>query len=142
MTAGSSTFRRFHRRWLSWSLVLVGLVGTAGRSPGRDSAPTDRLVLSGAAGVTRVAQLTGADSPNRTDRFGVVGTDLGSMFEADGKVWFAFGDTFSQREPGFTGGGGGEWRSKALAYTGDIDPTDDLLQPLRVGSLQRQLVHR
>ena len=84
------------------------------------------FVLSGIANVTRVAQLTGPDSPNRTDRYGVAGTDLGSMFEADGKVWFVFGDTFGERDPGFTGGGGREWRSNTMAYSTDTDPTDGI----------------
>ena len=34
----------------------------------------------------------------------VAGQDLGSMFEADGKTWFVFGDTFSTLTPGMTGG--------------------------------------
>jgi hypothetical protein len=86
----------------------------------------ESFVLSGVSNVTRVAQLTGPDSPNATDRFGVAGTDLGSMFEHDGKVWFVFGDTFGQRDPGLTGGGGGEWRSNVLGYTTDTDPTDGI----------------
>ena len=74
----------------------------------------------------RVAQLTGHDSLNHTARFEIAGQDLGSMFEADGKTWFVFGDTFGQREAGLTGGGGTEWRSNALAYTTDTDPSDGI----------------
>jgi hypothetical protein len=44
------------------------------------------------------------------------------MFEADGRTWFVFGDTFGQRAAGLTGGGGTEWRSNAIAYTTDRDP--------------------
>ncbi|WP_155368374.1 DUF4185 domain-containing protein [Catellatospora vulcania] len=84
------------------------------------------FVLAGLANVQRVAQLTGPDSANRTDRVAIAGTDLGSMFEADGKVWFVFGDTFGFREPGFTGGGGEQWRSNALAHTTDTDPADGI----------------
>ena len=84
------------------------------------------FVLSGVANVAKVSQITGPDSPNSTDRFGVAGTDLGSMFESDGKVWFVFGDTFGQRDPGMTGGGGGEWRSNAMAYSTDTDPADGI----------------
>ncbi|GAA1393947.1 DUF4185 domain-containing protein [Catellatospora coxensis] len=82
--------------------------------------------LAGVTEVRRVSQLTGPDSPNRTDRVAVAGTDLGSMFEADGKVWFVFGDTFGRREPGFTGGGGEQWRSNALAHSTDTDPADGI----------------
>jgi hypothetical protein len=53
-------------------------------------------------------------------------TDLGSMFEADGRVWFVFGDTFGERDPGFTGGGGSFWRSNVMGYTHDDDPSDGI----------------
>lgn len=84
------------------------------------------LTLSGVSGVERVAQLTGHDSLNKTGRYEIAGQDLGSMFQAGGKTWFVFGDTFGQREPGLTGGGGTEWRSNALAFTSDSDPTDGI----------------
>jgi hypothetical protein len=54
----------------------------------------------------------------------IAGTDLGSMFDAGGRTWFAFGDTFGQRDEGMTGGGGTIWRSNTLAYTTDTDPSD------------------
>jgi hypothetical protein len=76
--------------------------------------------------VTKVAQLTGPDSINHTDRYQVAGQDLGSMFVADGRTWFVFGDTFGTREPGMTGGGGGEWRSNTLAHSTDTDPSDGI----------------
>ncbi|NNC13564.1 DUF4185 domain-containing protein [Planctomonas sp. JC2975] len=82
--------------------------------------------LAGVANVHRVSQITGPDSPNRTGRYEIAGQDLGSMFQADGKTWFVFGDTFGQRDPGMTGGGGTEWRSNAIAYTSDADPNDGI----------------
>ncbi|MGI5183552.1 DUF4185 domain-containing protein [Dactylosporangium sp. CA-152071] len=84
------------------------------------------LVLGGVVNVRRVGQITGPDSPNRTDRFEIAGQDLGSMFQAHGRTWLVFGDTFGRREPGLTGGGGTEWRSNTLGYTTDRDPTDGL----------------
>jgi hypothetical protein len=48
------------------------------------------------------------------------------MFDAHGKTWFVFGDTFGQREPGMTGGGGTEWRSNTLAFTTDGEPADGI----------------
>jgi hypothetical protein len=114
-----------HGRLLSVVVaVLVGCSPQGERMPDQPAAP---FVLGAVSNVVRVAQLTGPDSPNRTDRFRVAGTDLGSMFEADGKVWFVFGDTFGEREPGFTGGGGQQWRSNALAYTSDTDPVDGIV---------------
>ncbi|MGA0568531.1 DUF4185 domain-containing protein [Rathayibacter sp. KR2-224] len=82
--------------------------------------------LAGVANVRQVAQLTGPRSLNKTSRYEVAGQDLGSMFEADGKTWFVFGDTFGQRDPGMTGGGGTEWRSNTMAYTNDTNPADGI----------------
>ena len=86
------------------------------------------FVLAGVRDVVQVSQLTGPSSPNKTDRFEVAGQDLGSMFEADGKTWFVFGDTFSRLTPGMTGGGAGAglWRSNTLAYTTDTNPADGI----------------
>jgi Domain of unknown function (DUF4185) len=82
--------------------------------------------LAGVADVKQVAQLTGPDSINKTDRFFVAGQDLGSMFQANGKTWFVFGDTFGQRDEGMTGGGGTGWRSNTMAWTSDTDPSDGI----------------
>src|SRR5689334_311328 len=120
MTAGSA---RHQRRVASAMLAAVaGLPAcSAGASP-----PRADFRLTGVTNVVRVAQVTGPDSPNRTDRVGFAGGDLGSMFTARGRTWFVFGDTFGQRDPGFTGGGGGEWRSNTMAWTTDTDPTDGI----------------
>ncbi len=83
---------------------------------GPDIAPT----------VTAVMQLTGADSPNRTDRYDVYGTDLGSFFEHEDKLFIVFGDTFGKREPGKTGAGGEHWRSNVMAYSTDFDPSNGI----------------
>ena len=37
-----------------------------------------------------------------------------------------FGDTFGEREPGVTGGGGSFWRSNVLGYTQDDDQSDGI----------------
>lgn len=73
--------------------------------------------------VNHVALLTGPDSPNQTQRVGVAGTDLGSMFELDGRVYFLFGDTFAPKL-GATSGAG--WRSNTMAYTTDFDASDGI----------------
>ena len=116
--------RRSHHTW--WISVMVAVVLGAPGCSADGPPPATPFVLSGVANVTRVAQVTGPGSPNATDRFGIAGTDLGSMFEADGRVWFVFGDTFGRRDPGQTGGGGTEWRSNALAYSTDADPADGI----------------
>jgi hypothetical protein len=111
-------------------LVLVAVVGAPAGCVHRGDAMTrtaaDPFVLTGVRRVTRVAQVTGPDSPNKTDRYEVAGQDLGSMFQAGGKTWFVFGDTFGRREPGFTGGGGDEWRSNTLAYSTDANLDDGI----------------
>ncbi|WP_212754411.1 DUF4185 domain-containing protein [Nakamurella aerolata] len=105
--------------------------GTAGGSAAGGSAAlaasaaTSRT-LTGVDNVTRVAQLTGPGGINNTAKYRIAGTDLGSMFEHNGKTWFVFGDTFGRRAPGQTGGGGDEWRSNALAYSTDADPADGI----------------
>jgi D-arabinan endo alpha-(1,5)-arabinofuranosidase len=112
------------------ALALVLLAGTgagcANRGADVASTATGPFVVTGVTNVVRIAQVTGPQSPNKTDRFEVAGQDLGSMFQADGKTWFVFGDTFGRREPGLTGGGGGEWRSNALAYTTDTSLDDGI----------------
>lgn len=108
--------------------ALSGCSGDPADASGEKMLSVERqpFIFDGVKNVTRVAQLTGANSMNRTDRFEVAGQDLGSMFEADGKTWFVFGDTFGQRDAGLTGGGGTEWRSNSLAFTTDTDPTNGI----------------
>ena len=84
------------------------------------------FVLTGVTGVEQVGQVTGADSPSKTDQYAVHGTDLGSMFQFDRKTWFVFGDTFGERSPTQIGGGGSFWRSNTLGFTTDTDPTDGI----------------
>ena len=89
--------------------------------------PTDSpYVLDGVRNVTQVGQITGAEGPGDTTQWGVGFCDLGSMFEANGKVYFTFGDTFAAREPGATGGGGTGWRSNVMGWTTDANPADGI----------------
>lgn len=83
-------------------------------------------VITGTANLTKVGQLTGPDSPNRTDAVAVAGTDLGSMFNVGDKTYFVFGDTFGERPPDAFGGTGTNWRSNALAWTTDTEPEDGI----------------
>lgn len=75
-----------------------------------------------------VAQLTSEESMNQTlTRYGIAGTDLGHMFDMDGRLYMVFGDTFGCCIPG-TGGPGGakDWRSNAMAVIDDREPVDGL----------------
>lgn len=105
------------------AVLAFGGCATSGDAPIAD--PED-VVLSGVADLSKVMQLTGEQSPNETDEYTVHGTDLGSMFEHDGFIYFAFGDTFGPREAGATGAGGALWRSNVLAYTSDRNPRDGI----------------
>ena len=126
--ARSTSFRNRRMRFTALVLATVLTAATGCDNRGDDMPRTahDPFVLTGVRDVTRIAAVTGPDSPNKTDRFEVAGQDLGSMFEAGGKTWFVFGDTFGKREPGFTGGGGDEWRSNTLAYSTDTNLNDGI----------------
>jgi hypothetical protein len=71
---------------------------------------------------TEVAgQITGAKSPNHTDRWDVYGTDLGHMFWHGGELYMVFGDTFGK--PTILGK---HWRSNTMARVADPDPRHGL----------------
>lgn len=103
-------------------LTLAAIVGGAllarGTEQGAAPSPTmPRLRVS------HIALLTGLDSPNRTHGVGVAGTDLGSMFELDGRVCFLFGDTFAPKLGAMSRAG---WRSNTMAYSTDFDARDGI----------------
>jgi hypothetical protein len=84
--------------------------------------PAEDLVLDGVSQLTPIAQLTGKDSINRTDRYGVYVCDLGSMFQDGDRTYFLFGDTFGRRPLSQTGAGGENWRSNTMAWSTTSDP--------------------
>jgi hypothetical protein len=86
----------------------------------------ESFLLKEVGNLQEIAQLTGKDSLNGTDKYAVYGTDLGSMFNVDNKTYFVFGDTFGERPPEMTGGGGSFWRSNAMAFATDEDPSDGI----------------
>ncbi len=107
-----------------WTALCFVLLGSAAVAVAQDQpAP----VLTGVADVEFVQWITGPDSPNQTDvNYSVLGTDLGSMFELDGTVFIAFGDTFGCCRPAGGGGGGGQWRFNVLGYSTDADLEDGI----------------
>ncbi|WP_216094164.1 DUF4185 domain-containing protein [Jiangella alba] len=76
--------------------------------------------------MAEVAQLTGPDAVNDTAAVAVAGTDLGSMVNVGDRTYFAFGDTFGERDPESYGGQGGFWRSNVMAFSTDEDPSDGI----------------
>jgi hypothetical protein len=90
-----------------------------------DSAGKD-FILKAVTRLEKVAAITGAESPNKTDQYAVYGTDLGSMFNDGDRTYFVFGDTFGERPPEQIGGGGSFWRSNTIGYATDADPADGI----------------
>ncbi|WP_018683312.1 DUF4185 domain-containing protein [Actinokineospora enzanensis] len=70
-----------------------------------------------------VARVTGPGSANRTDRFGVHGTDLGITWDADdGRTLIVFGDTYGERWGGHGAGPReADWRCNVLGYCTNRD---------------------
>ncbi len=71
--------------------------------------------------ITSVSQVAQEINPNASS-VDVCGTDLGSMFDWNGKVYSLFGDTFgcplSSSPP--------NWRNNTLAFTTDTNPADGI----------------
>ncbi len=78
--------------------------------------------------ITEIAAITGQDSVNKTEElYDIKGTDLGSIFDMNGKLYYVFGDTFgadSKLPPGtgFTT----NWRSNVVGYSTDMEPTNGI----------------
>lgn len=75
--------------------------------------------------VEKVAALTGPNAPSDMVTPDVCGTDIGTMAELDGRIFFAFGDTFGHSGtacPRF----GPNWRSNVLAHSRDLDAADGI----------------
>ncbi len=114
------------RTW-SWLLLLALLLSTGGLSCAQEPEPESTPVLERVTDVEFVAWVTGPESANQTHtRYDIYGTDLGSMFATDDRVYIAFGDTFGCCRPESGGAGGGNWRSNALAYSTDRNLEDGL----------------
>ncbi|MBB6732005.1 DUF4185 domain-containing protein [Cohnella sp. CBP 2801] len=114
--------------WLAagLALLLAGCSGGGGKVNPQLDAEGKSFVLKGVSAAEKVSQITGADSPNKTDRFAVYGTDLGSMINDGDKTYFVFGDTFGERAADQIGGGGSFWRSNTIGYTTDSNPADGI----------------
>lgn len=122
------------RRKLLYAAAMVvsaaAIAATLGRAAAVSETAPQQATASSDFTVDRldtymVAPLTGPESRSRTDRrWYVYGTDLGHMFEHEGQLYLAFGDSFGPlgRPPQF----GDDWRSSLLASSSDRDPADGI----------------
>ncbi|MBB5914080.1 hypothetical protein BJY24_002947 [Nocardia transvalensis] len=71
-----------------------------------------------------VFQLTGMASPNNTENYNVLGTDLGIMWDnGNGEMLTAFGDTAGVGLPNLLAGSTWAWRSNILVRSHTQDPS-------------------
>jgi D-arabinan endo alpha-(1,5)-arabinofuranosidase len=106
---------------------ILPLLLAAGLSMTHAQGATPAPALTGVADVEFVGWVSGPDSINQTGvKYDVDGADLGSMFDANGTLWIAFGDTFGCCRPEGGGAGGENWRNNVLAYSTDHDLTDGI----------------
>jgi hypothetical protein len=71
---------------------------------------------------SKICALTGPQALIDQKSVDVCGTDLGTMTELNGRIYFAFGDTFGYDGDICRGVGGPNWRSNCFASTADRDP--------------------
>jgi hypothetical protein len=71
---------------------------------------------------TKLCALTGPQALVDQKSLDVCGTDLGIMTELNGRIYFAFGDTFGYEGDICRGNNGPNWRSNCFASTEDHDP--------------------
>jgi len=108
---------------IKWAFLILLSMNYSSFSTAPQNCPSCSIEVYN---VQKVMQLTGAASPNRTDRFDVWGTDLGIIAESDKKIYIVFGDTFGAGRPK-RGPGGSNWRSNVMAFTTDKDPSDGII---------------
>jgi hypothetical protein len=99
---------------LALSLALGALLACR---PEPRPAPEMRL---GVRDVEFVSWVTGPESTSDTAvKYGVYGTDLGSMFDSGDTLYIAFGDTFGCCAAPGSGPSETDWRHNAFAFTTD-----------------------
>ncbi|MGQ4598093.1 DUF4185 domain-containing protein [Nocardia sp. R6R-6] len=75
-----------------------------------------------------VFQVTGMDSPNRTDNANVLGTDLGIMWDdGNGRMITAFGDSAGLGVPNLLAGSIWAWTSNVLFRSSNHDPANGII---------------
>src|SRR3989344_7532749 len=93
-------------------------------------------ILSGTTNTTQIAKEIGSEAINNTGAVDVCGTDLGSMFDLNGKTYIAFGDT--SKCPLAVANID---RSSTMAYTSDTNFSDGLTFDnwIKTGSRAKEL---
>lgn len=110
------------------AVLSLGAAGAANADP-NDIIPIP--ALNGIRGLPQlvgptqaVFQVTGMDSPNRTQNFNVLGTDLGIMWDdGNGRMLTAFGDNAGLGIPNLLAGSIWAWSSNVLFRSGNHDPS-------------------
>lgn len=95
-------------------------------APVSDTAASGPYLVQGIKNARKVAQLTGPGAMNDTSKVLLAGCDLGHMFDAGDRTYFVFGDNFGKRDKDAVGGNGEIWKSNAVAWTTDNDPTNGI----------------
>ena len=118
-----TSMNRYRVRFI-WIVLFCIVIGGVTVAVAQDE---NTPVLAGITDVEFVQWVTGPESPNQTDvNYQVLGTDLGSMFDLNGTIYIAFGDTFGCCRPAEGGGGGGQWRYNVVGYSTDHDLEDGM----------------
>ncbi|MEV0046190.1 DUF4185 domain-containing protein [Nocardia rhamnosiphila] len=94
--------------------------------PGINGEPRGLPALPG--DTQAVFQVTGPDSPNRTQQVNVLGTDLGVMWDdGAGTMLTAFGDSAGLGVPNLLAGSVWAWTSNALFFSHTKDPAHGIV---------------
>jgi hypothetical protein len=115
--------------------VLTGSVFTAAPASANPNEIDPIPVLNGTMGLPHlppgrtqsVFQVTGMASPNSTQTYNVLGTDLGIMWDdGRGSMLCAFGDTAGLGLPNLLSGSLWNWRSNILLRSNTVDPINGI----------------
>ncbi|WP_459548430.1 DUF4185 domain-containing protein [Nocardia sp. X0981] len=112
------------------ALVLTGSAGADPNNvnpiPGINGEPRGLPALPGET--QAVFQVTGMDSPNRTQQVNVLGTDLGIMWDdGAGTLLTAFGDSAGLGIPNMLAGSVWAWTSNVIFHSRTKDPSQGIV---------------
>ncbi len=115
-------------KWFSLTLALV-LALSACASDDVTSTETQgnrgNAPIRGVS-VRKVVALTGPEAPDSTKDVDLCSTDIGTMTELGGKIFYAFGDSFGY-DGDFCKPFGPNWRSNLLGNSSDLNPEDGII---------------
>jgi len=105
------------------AILSLGMVACNRENKEEEPVDNETLYSNKVESLVNLGLITGDDSPNKTGQnWDVGGTDLGIPIydEANKKMYFAFGDTYSGADQH------GNWRSNIMAVTTDLDASDGI----------------